>query len=187
MESIQGLLKMQGFSIEESETIVKYFQKIQVKKGDYFVKEGSTSTQLGYIQSGQFQFFTTINQCDERTSYVSLEHTFIASLLSYLNEMPARENIRALTDSVIWVIEKKDVTTLQNQIPSFKDFYIKLIEYQLCCIDKSRLDFITLNAQERYHQLQIQEPRLFQEVPLQYISSMLGISPRHLSRLRKIG
>lgn len=186
MESIVAFFKLQGFSKKDSETIGQSFKKVQLNKGDFFVKEGNVSTQLGIVESGQLQFFTTVNQCDERTTYVSLENTFVASLLSYLNEVPARENIRALSDSVIWVIEKKDVSNLQIQISTFKDFYIKLIEYQLCCIDKSRLDFITLSAQERYNQLQIQEPRLFQEVPLQYISSMLGISPRHLSRLRKI-
>lgn len=186
MESILAFLKLQGFNSEESESIAQYFKKVQLTKGEYFVKEGKVATQLGFVESGQLQFYTTVNQYDERTTYVSLENTFVASLLSYINEVPARENIRALTDSVIWIIEKKDVCHLQRQISAFKDFYIKLIEYQLCCIDKSRLDFITLSAQERYIQLQIQEPRLFQEVPLQYISSMLGISPRHLSRLRKV-
>jgi CRP-like cAMP-binding protein len=186
MESVLAFLKLQGFKREESKSIAQSFKKVQLTKGEYFVKEGKVATQLGFIESGQLQFFTTVNQCDERTTYVSLENTFVASLLSYLNEVPARENSRALTDSVIWIIEKKDVCNLQCQISAFKDFYIKLIEYQLCCIDQSRLDFITLTALERYNQLEIQEPRLFQEVPLQYISSMLGISPRHLSRLRKI-
>lgn len=186
MESIISFLIFQGFSQAESETIARFFKKARLKKGDFFVKEGIVSTQLGFVESGQLQFFTTVNQCEEKTTYVSLDNSFVASLLSYLNELPSRENIRALSDSVVWIIEKKDVQELQSQIPFFKDFYIKLIEYQLCCIDKSRLDFITLSAQERYQQLQIQEPRLFQEVPLQYISSMLGISSRHLSRLRKM-
>ena len=185
MESIIAFLKFQGFSMEDCELIAQSFNKVELKKGELFVKEGIVSTQLGFVESGQLQFFTTVNQCEEMTSYVSLDNTFVASLLSYLNEVPSRENIRALTDSVLWIIEKKDVQVLQSQIPFFKDFYIKLIEYQLCCIDKSRLDFITLSAQERYLQLQIQEPRIFQEIPLQYISSMLGISSRHLSRLRK--
>jgi CRP-like cAMP-binding protein len=186
MESLLAFLKLQGFKKEENQSIVQSFKKVQLTKGEYFVKEGKVATQLGFVESGQLQFYTTVNEYEERTTYVSLENTFVASLLSYLNEVPARENIRALTDSVLWIIEKKDVCNLQSQISAFKDFYIKLIEYQLCCIDKSRLDFITLSAQERYNLLQIQEPRLFQEVPLQYISSMLGISPRHLSRLRKI-
>jgi CRP-like cAMP-binding protein len=108
----------------------------------------------------------------------------VASLLSYITETPARENIRALTNSVLWVIQKNDVVELQNQIPKFKDFYIKLIEWQICCIDKAKFDLITLTAEQRYQKVITEEPELLQQVPLQYIASMLGITPRHLSRLR---
>jgi CRP/FNR family transcriptional regulator, anaerobic regulatory protein len=82
------------------------------------------------------------------------------------------------------VIEKKDVMALQNQISRFKDFYIKIIEWQICCIDKNRFDLITLTSEQRYEKLQKEEPELLQLVPLQYIASMLGMTPRHLSRLR---
>jgi CRP-like cAMP-binding protein len=149
------------------------------------VKEGSVSTQIGFIEMGQFQYYSITEKGEEKTTYVSLSNTFVASLLTYLTETPARENIRALAKSILWVIDKKDIIELQNHIPSFKDFYIKLIEYQLCCIDNSRLDFITLTAEQRYEKFLKEEPELLQQVPLQYIASMLGITPRHLSRLRK--
>jgi CRP-like cAMP-binding protein len=102
-----------------------------------------------------------------------------------LSEAPARESIRALTDVKLWVIEKEDVIRLQKQIAQFKDFYIQLIEWQICCIDKAKFDLITLTAEQRYEKLLRDEPELLQLVPLQFIASMLGISPRHLSRLRK--
>lgn len=41
-----------------------------------------------------------------------------------------------------------------------------------------------LSAEQRYEKLLKDEPELLQQVPLQYIASMLGITPRHLSRLR---
>ena len=40
-------------------------------------------------------------------------------------------------------------------------------------------------AKQRFDSLLKEEPELFNNVPLQYIASMIGITPESLSRLRK--
>lgn len=184
METMRSYFETAGFNKTDSNKIASCFKKKLFVKDDYFVKEGKKSLELGFLETGQFQYYSTTNQGEERTTYISVENTFVASLLSYLNEIPARENIKALTNATVWVIAKREVIELQKELPPFKDFYIKIIEWQICCIDKSRLDLITLTAEQRYAKLLKEEPELLQKVPLQYIASMLGITPRHLSRLR---
>lgn len=174
-----------GFNNSTSEKVAERFQQKIFNKGDYFVTEGKTTLQIGFVADGQFQYYATTTQGEEKTTYIALQNSFIASLLSYLTETPARENIRALTNATLWTIDKKNIIDLQNEIPEFKNFYIQLVEWQLCCIDKSKFDFITLTAEQRYEKLLKEEPELLQQVPLQYLASMLGITPRHLSRLRK--
>jgi CRP/FNR family transcriptional regulator, anaerobic regulatory protein len=184
MEKLKTYFESVGFDNVSIDRIVSCFKQKQFEKGDFFVKEGKKSSQMGFIETGQFQYYSITEEGEERTTYISLQNTFMASLLTYLTENPARENIRALTNATLWVIEKKDVLELQNQIQGFKDFYIKLIEWQICCIDKAKFDLITLTAEQRYEKIMREEPELLQQVPLQYIASMLGITPRHLSRLR---
>lgn len=173
-----------GFDEKNSRRIAEDFKPKKIKKGEYFVRQGKKSLQLGIIEFGQFQYFLLSNSGEEKTAYVALPNTYIASLSSFLAEKESRENIRALADSVVWVIFKKDLLRLQNEIPKFKDYYIALLEYQICCVDETRFDLITLTAEERYRKLLKNEPELLQQVPLQYIASILGITPRHLSRLR---
>jgi CRP-like cAMP-binding protein len=185
MEKLKSYFQSAGFDEIDSEKIASHFKRQLFNAGEYFVKEGKISLQMGFIETGQLQYYSMNEKGEERTTYISLPHTFAASLLTYLTETPARENIRALTDATLWVIEKSDVLALQNQIPGFKDFYIQLIEWQICCIDKAKFDLITLTAEQRYEKVMREEPELLQQVPLQYIASMLGITPRHLSRLRK--
>jgi hypothetical protein len=48
----------------------------------------------------------------------------------------------------------------------------------------ANLGFICLTAEERYVQYFEQHKLLFQQVPLQYIASVLGMSPETLSRIR---
>ena len=184
MENLTAYFQSAGFNQNESEMVASCFQQRKFEKGEYFVKEGRVSAQLGFVAAGQFQYFSTTEQGEERTTYISLPNTFVASLLTYLTEKPARENIRALTNASLWVIDKQDVQLLQNEVSTFKDFYIKLLEWQICCIDKAKFDLITLTAEQRYEKILQEEPELLQQVPLQYIASMLGITPRHLSRLR---
>ncbi len=52
-------------------------------------------------------------------------------------------------------------------------------------IDDYRIDLLTLTPEERYKKLLATEPKLLQEVPLHYLASFLGISNRHMSRIRK--
>jgi CRP-like cAMP-binding protein len=184
MEKLKKYFLQSGFSENDTQIITGNFQCKVFKKGDYFVKESKISNHLAYIGVGIFQYFTLLDG-EERTTYISFENSFIASLLSYLKGSPARENIRAIITSTLWMIHKNDMYKLHTQVAEFKDFYINLLEGQLCCIDQTRLDLITLNAEEHYNKLLNEEPQLLQQIPLQSLASMLGITPRHLSRLRK--
>ena len=46
-------------------------------------------------------------------------------------------------------------------------------------------DLISLSAEERYKRLFDQNRELLNQVPLQYIASMLGMTPETFSRIRK--
>jgi CRP/FNR family transcriptional regulator, anaerobic regulatory protein len=181
---VQAYFQNLGFSAEDAGTITAKFARQELEKNDLFVKEGKTSKQIAFLEKGLLQYFSITDKGEERTTYVTLPNNFAASLLSYLSEVPARENIRAITTSVIWTIEKEDVLQLQQHLPAFNAFYIGLLEWQICCIDKGKFDLITLSAEDRYAKMLKEEPELLQQVPLQYIASMMGVTPRHLSRLR---
>lgn len=109
----------------------------------------------------------------------------MTSLIGFYKDVPAQENIRALVKGQIWVISKNAVLRLINEIPKFKDFYIAILEWHICTIDKSRNELIMLTAEQRYDKMLKDEPHLLQHIPLQYLAYILGVTPRHLSRIRK--
>jgi CRP/FNR family transcriptional regulator, anaerobic regulatory protein len=184
METIKQYFQSVGFTKEQASEIGSHFTKRALAKGDYFVKSAIISKSLAFLEQGQLQYYSMDANGEERTTYISLPNSFVASILSFLNEIPPRESIRALVQSTLWVIEKEDLIRLKNEMEGFKDFYISLLEWQICCIDKGRFDLITLTAEQRYEKLLSEEPEILKQVPLQYIASMLAITPRHLSRLR---
>ena len=44
---------------------------------------------------------------------------------------------------------------------------------------------VSMTGEERYQFLQSQNPDLFNQVPLKYLASMMGMTPESLSRIRK--
>lgn len=183
MEKLLAYFQTKNFSLSDSRKIADSFSRKEFKKGDYFIKEGKISKQLGFIENGFVQYYILADG-EEKSTYATHSNNFVASLVSFLKEVPARENIRAVTDAVIWVIEKQKLQSLQEKVTGFKDFYIGVLEWQICCIDESRLDAIMLGAQEHYEKMLAKEPILVREIPLQYLASILGVTPRHLSRIR---
>jgi CRP-like cAMP-binding protein len=183
MEKLTRYFKSLGFAGDDLEKILAAFELQAFKKNDFIVEEGKTSRFIGFVESGMFQYYV-IKDGEERTSYVSIENTFFSSVLSFLSETPAHENIKALADGSISMISKTNLKMLVNEIPAFKDFYIGLLEATVCGIDASRHDLIVLTAEQRYEKMLVNEPHLLQQIPLQHLASMLGVTPRHLSRIR---
>lgn len=184
MNMLQQHFLQAGFPEAAVEKITNAFTLKAFAKDGCFVEEGKTSRYLGFVETGLFQYFL-LKDGEEKTTYIATANTFMASLFSYLKEAPSREYIRALTPAKVWVIRKDAVDTLLNDLPQFKDYYLGLLEWQICCIDKSRFDLITLTAEQRYEKMLRDEPELLRQIPLQYLASILGVTPRHLSRIRK--
>lgn len=173
-----------GFNSEVADLIGDAFYPKYYKKGEYFLEEGKISSYLAWIESGVFQHYVLVDG-EEKSTYIAIENSFLASLLSFLHQKPSLENIRCIQDGCVWIIIKSQLEDLVRDIPAFKDWYLHMLEYQIGCIEGSRFDFVLLSAEQRYEKMLQEEPHLLQKIPLQYLASILGISPRHLSRIRK--
>jgi len=164
--------------------IISSFTMLQLKKNDFFVEEGFVCRHFGFIESGILQH-SSIVLGEEKTTYLALKDSCVAALRSFLKKTSSRKNIKALSDCTLWVIDCDVFNTLIKKNKAFHTFYFNLIENQIFLIDDYRIDLLTLTPEERYHKLLVNEPNLLQEVPLHYLASFLGISSRHMSRIRK--
>jgi CRP-like cAMP-binding protein len=183
MDGLRDFLHENGFDANQQMVVTERFHRRALHKGDLFAQEGRICDQLAFVETGLFQFFCDRNG-DEITTYTAGPDDFLVSLGSFLKQQPARESIRALTDSVIWSISRLAFTQLRQGLPLFETFYVGLLEDQINCIEESRYNLLTLTAEQRYQKLMDEEPHLLQEVPLHYLASILGVTPRHLSRIR---
>ena len=160
------------------------FKLIELKKNEFLVKENEVCPYFCYIESGILQHALLVDD-EEKTTYLSLRNTVTSSLNSFLFDKPSRKSIKALFDCNLWVLDIVSFRELIKTNKAFHQFYYNLIEKQICLIDDYRIDLLTLTPEERYKKLLVTEPNLIQQVPLHYLASFLGISSRHMSRIRK--
>lgn len=183
MQQLLSYFLAKGVPESELLQITGAFKFKKISKGDYFVQEGKTSRYLAFITKGLFQYYF-LKDGKEITTYITGENTFLASVSSFFKQRPSKEYVRALTDAELWQVHYNDLALLKANSEAFKAFYIEALENVVAGIDESRSNLITLTAEERYTTLLRDEPALLQQIPLQYLASILGITPRHLSRIR---
>ncbi len=164
--------------------ILKFFTPLKLTKNSFLVEKGKVCKYFCFIESGILQHAIEVSE-EEKTTYLALKYSCTSALKSYLQKTPSRKNIKALSDCNLQVILAEDFKHLLKTNNAFRQFYYNLIENQIFLIDDYRIDLLTLTPEERYTKLLTNEPTLLQEVPLHYLASFLGISTRHMSRIRK--
>lgn len=164
--------------------ILDAFFPLLLGKNQFLVEEGSICPFFCFIEDGILQHAITI-EGEEKTTYLGLKNTVTSALESFKNNTPSRKSIRALCETKLYVLSIDSFKNLLSTNPLFHKFYHTLIENQIFLIDDARIDLLILSPEDRYRKLVATEPKLLQEVPLYQLSSLLGISTRQMSRIRK--
>jgi len=81
--------------------------------------------------------------------------------------------------------KKSDFEKILDSSHNMERLARKIAEYQFISLENYYLSFLNEDAETRYKKLLKENPRLVQKIPLKYIASFLGITPQHLSRIRK--
>lgn len=165
-------------------SILTEFNNLQINKNSFLVETGNVCNYFCYLEVGVLQHSIDVKG-EEKTTYLALENTSTTALKSFKQRQPSRKNIKALCDCNLWVIDLKKFNNLINTNKGFKVFYHKLIENQIFLIDDYRINLLTQTPEERYEGLLLNHPKIIQQIPLHYLASFLGISSRHMSRIRK--
>ncbi|GAB5398622.1 MAG: Crp/Fnr family transcriptional regulator [Aureisphaera sp.] len=164
--------------------LIAAFSPLHLSKNDFFVAEGNICRYFCYVENGILQHSIDVLG-EDKTTYLALRNSCTTALKSFRFQIASRKNIKALSDCDLWVLDLEPFEQLLSDSEAFHTFYHNLIENQIYKIDDYRIDLLTLTPEERYTKMLDNEPNLLQQVPLQYLASFLGISTRHMSRIRK--
>ena len=169
---------------ETLNTIVSAFEAFSISKGSFLLESGKLANQLIFIASGYVRMYD-ISDGKEITLWIGSKGKFITSVSSFVFKTTNYWNIQAITDCEIYAISRENHFSLCQQQPKWLEFDNLLLANSFALLEQKMFSHLHTTAKQRFEKLLQEEPALFNHVPLQYIASMLGITPESLSRLRK--
>jgi CRP-like cAMP-binding protein len=167
------------------ERIEALFSEKTLAKGDYFIGEGETAKQIGFLKSGIIRAFYRSNEGMEYNKHFFIPHNIIGGYSSLITSTPNKIIQQALTDCTILVANYSQVIKLYDLFPNFERVGRRLAELYFVNKEQREIEIVLLNADERYLILRRDYPQLEQQIPQYHIASYLGITPTQLSRIRR--
>lgn len=186
MTELEKYIKSYFGVVEETDLsiIVSFFKPVSIKKGDFLHEAGKRCGKLSFVQSGLLRIFA-ITDNKEVTQWISTKGYFTGDLSSFIFETPSNLSIQALVDTEILAISKEDYKALGDLLPKWHEFEKLFIVRCFITLEQRIFSHLSMTAEERYDLFFENNKELFNQIPLQYIASMLGMTPETFSRIRK--
>jgi CRP/FNR family transcriptional regulator, anaerobic regulatory protein len=166
------------------EALSSRFTYRQLKKGDFLTRNGEVCRQVSFLNKGLIRIFYAVDGKEINTGFVA-ENNYIAEYASFLVQQPAHSNLDALEESEVINLSYDDMQLLYQTNPVFQIFGRKIAEMLFVLLVSQNTTLLTLSPEERYQTLINYQPYVIQRVPQYMIASFIGITPEHLSRIRK--
>ena len=173
------------FSKNEIDHLLTFFKERTLAKNDFFVKENERCKEIAFIQSGIFRSYYTSNEGKDNTYCFRFPNDLMASYSSFISDKPSIENLQAISEATLLVIKKEKIQELVSENPKWSEFLRIIAEQEYLELEKRFFQLQRDNAAQRYAYLIENQTNYIQKIPLQYLASYLGITQRHLSRIRK--
>lgn len=165
-------------------SIRETFHPLFVPRNTIIEYAGQVPQYHNFIVSGHMRSFRVDEDSNEITTDLNDGPRFFTSYYQFMHRIVSEKNLHCITDCELLRINRDDADKSAEHSSTQKDFTIGILEQHLE-EDRNRMeDMGNLNAEARYLKMLHEKPTVFQYVPLNYIASYLGITQRHLSRLR---
>jgi CRP-like cAMP-binding protein len=185
-ETFAKYLSDKGVDLTENE--LQQIQSVcsfkKLRKRQYLLQEGDVNHHACFIIKGCLRNYRIGEDGIEHILKFAVENWWMSDLESYNNDTPSKNNIDALEDCQLLLIEKKDFDMLVDEIPKFREFRDRLKSKSVDSLQNRIMSNISDTAEERYFNFMKSYPDIFNRVPLHMIASYLGVSRETLSRIR---
>ena len=154
-------------------------------KDEFFIRENTACNEIAFIQEGLMRSFYTDRQGREITYCILFENRFMTPYSSLITGEPTPENIQALMQTELLVVQKNEFMQLTRKSPNWVKLQKHVAEQEYIALEKRVFALQKKDAKQRYLELMENHPEYILNIPLKYLASYLGITVRHLSRIRR--
>lgn len=171
-------------SAEDMDFAVSLFKRVEIKKGEFLLKEGQYIRHFYFVDSGCLCYYI-LRKGQKQVVEFFTENDFCSDLHNYIEKKPSNSNISATEDTVVYAINREDDARLWNHSHALERFGRLFITDEFIQLSRRVARMTNMSNEERYLRLQEKRPELIQRVPQYLIASYLGLTPVGLSKIRK--
>lgn len=172
-----------GSNSNLSNQLIPFFKEETLSKGAFHTRLDSWNTQLSFVRSGHLRIYRQTDK-KEVTQWISSNGEFCTELNAFMFEQPARFNIQALTDCRLLSIDQESYKKMSQSVSQWSELERLFIGKCFVTLEDRIFTFLSMTTEERYHFFMEHRPELFQQIPQQYLASILGMTPETFSRIR---
>lgn len=167
----------------ELEQITRSFQRKEMKKNDFLLRQGEVCKDLVYVQKGCLRLYY-IKDGVEVSVWFAFPQSSAIEIYSFISGKPSNYFIQAIEDSDVHYLPKAVLDKLCEKQPAMqtvmKNFWEDVILHLLERFTSLQTD----TAEQRYLDL-LSKPAYMEAIPQKYLASFIGVTPTSLSRIRR--
>jgi len=186
MEPIREVIKqMINVSEEEldgflSQAIAKTFKRQEIVS-----RANVIPNEIFFINKGLLRVLVTDNAGVERTIHFALENQFIADYSNFIRKKASLYTLQAVEQCQVVILPRSAIEWGYNNLKEGQKMGRLIAEFYFIYQDDRIKNMYARTPRQRYDSITDVFPNIHNRVPQHMIASYLGITPVHLSRLKK--
>lgn len=169
---------------EVEDEIVKRSEVVKFRKGCIILEHGQLCRYCYFAGCGLARAYYITETGRDVTSWFMKEGDIIIAVHSFFEQVPSREVIEALEDTVCVGLTYQSLQEIYRKFPEFNFIGRELTQKYYIQMEERAFSLRMDKAKEKYAKLEKNHPDLLARAPLSFIASYLGISRGTMSRIR---
>ena len=171
--------------LEDASQLIKAARSKSFKKKEIIISEGSSRNEVFFVRKGIIRQYIINEKGEDITFRLIPENFIIANVDIVLYKQPSRFYYEALEKTKTFSLEYDVIQSIVSNNPELQSNRVQFTQRMMKEMHRRIESFVLYTPEERYLKYLEDYPDVANRVPDKYLSSVLGITPVSLSRIRK--
>jgi CRP-like cAMP-binding protein len=180
-----AIRQMINISDGELEPFLEQVEDRSYRRMEIMSRPGKIPHEVYFISRGLVRVTVTDQAAVEHTIHFALENQFIADYASFMLGQPSLYTLQALEDTDVTVLPRAAIEWGYQHLAEGQKLGRLIAEFYFIYQDNRIKNLYARTPKERYDGITDVFPNIHNRVPQHMIASYLGITPVHLSRLKR--
>ena len=160
------------------------FRKRTLARDEAWLRAGDVCRHLCFVEEGLLRHSRVDADGRRHTRWATLPGQYGTCFPSFTRAAPAEDDVVAVAPTTLWELDREAWAELRAAEPQLQRFWVATLEVLLTCFEDRVWSLISGDAEARYRYMMERYPEFLLRLPQHYVADLLGIAPRHLSRIR---